>query len=182
MLPLTAKAQEYIDAVLSGEQVVGPFILKALQRHVRDLDRTDFNFNPEAGQRVIDFLETFCVPSAQTEPMKLMPWQKAMLYIVYGWLRLDGYRRFHRVYVEIGKKNGKSGLLAGLVLYHLVADGELSARVFVAAVAQKQAREVFSEAVAMRDKNPELSVSDHLKTYFSESLPTASEWPFVASF
>jgi hypothetical protein len=25
-------------------------------------------------------------------------------------------------------------------------------------------------------------VSDHLKTYFSESLPTASEWPFVASF
>lgn len=157
MLPITATAQQYIDAVLSGEQVVGQWIKKAIQRHVRDLKRTDIRFDPEAGQYVIDFCESFCIPSAQSEPMKLMPWEKALLYIGYGWKRLDGTRRFRRIYLEIAKKNGKTGLAAALVIYHLIADEELSGRVFVAATALKQARECFHEAVAMRDKNPELS-------------------------
>ena len=51
----------------------------------------------------------------------------------------------------------------GLKFFHLIADGELSARVFVAATALKQARECFLEAVAMRDKNPDLS--GELKKY-----------------
>lgn len=157
MLPITASAQDYIDAVLSGEQVVGQWIRKAILRHVRDLKRTDIRFDPEAGQFVIDFCEEFCIPSAQSEPMQLMPWQKALLFISYGWKRLDGTRRFRRIYLEIAKKNGKTGLAAALACYHLIADGELSARVFVAATALKQARECFLEAVAMRDKNPELS-------------------------
>jgi phage terminase large subunit-like protein len=157
MLPSTATAQEYIDAVLSGEQVVGKQIKKAIRRHVKDLKRTDIRFDPAAGQFVIDFCEAFCIPSAQSEPMQLMPWQRALIFISYGWLRLDGTRRFRRIYIEVAKKNGKTGLAAALALYHLVADGELSGRVFVAATALKQARECFLEAVAMRDKNPELS-------------------------
>ncbi len=96
--------------------------------------------------------------------MQLMPWQRAFLYISYGWRkRLDGTRRFRRVYLEVAKKNGKTGLAAALSLFHLIADGELSARVFVAATALKQARECFLEAVAMRDKNPDLS--GELKKY-----------------
>jgi phage terminase large subunit-like protein len=156
MLPVTATAQQYIDGVLDGSIVVGPWIKKTIQRHIRDLERTDIHFDAAAGQYVVDFCERFCIPSAQTTPIELMPWQKAMLYIVYGWKRKDGYRRFRRVYCEVAKKNGKTGLVAALMLYHLIADGELSARVYCAATAQKQAREVFSEAVAMRDKNPEL--------------------------
>lgn len=161
LLPITATAEEYITGVLDGSVVVGGAIRKAILRHVSDLNRTDIVFDQEAGQYVIDFCEEFCIPSAQTEPMKLMPWQKAVLYIVYGWKRLDGFRRFRRCYLEIAKKNGKTGLLAALMLYHLVADGELSARIFCAATAMKQAREVFAEAVAIRDKHPELAAMIH---------------------
>ena len=154
--PLHYSAQDYIDGVIDGSIVVGAWIKKAIQRHCKDLLRTDIHFDPAAGQFVIDFVSTFCIPSAQSEPMALVPWQKAVIYIVYGWKRPDGYRRFRRVYIEISKKNGKTGLAAALALYHLIADGELSARVFVAATALKQARECFLEAVAMRDKHPEL--------------------------
>jgi phage terminase large subunit-like protein len=156
LLPITATAQEYIDGVLDGSVVVGQSIRKAIQRHVNDLKRTDIRFDPEAAQYVIDFCEAFCIPSASATPMVLMPWERAFIWILYGWKRLDGTRRFRRAYLEIAKKNGKTGLAAALALYHLIADGELSGRVFVAATALKQARECFMEAVAMRDKNPEL--------------------------
>ncbi len=157
MLPITATAQEYIDGVLDGTVIVGSWIKKAVLRHGADLQRTDIRFDPEAGQYAIDFLSSYCIPSAQTEPMQLMPWQRMLLYIAYGWKRLDGSRRFRRVYLEVAKKNGKTGLCAGLALLHLIADGELSGRVYCAATAMKQAREVFNEAVAMRDKHPELA-------------------------
>lgn len=147
----------YIAGVLDGSVVVGGWIKKAVQRHLRDLERTDIYYDPAAANYVIDFCQTFCIPSAQTEPIKLMPWQQFCLAIAYGWKRLDGYRRFRRVYLEIAKKNGKTGLAAALAEYHLVADHEQSARVFIAATALKQSRECFMEAVAMRDKNPELA-------------------------
>src|SRR5882672_8051545 len=153
-------AETYINDALEGRLTVGPWIVKALQCHVRDLEsgkQRDLFFDPAAGQFVIEFCEAFCIPSAQNTPMVLMPWQQAFLYILYGWKRADGYRRFRRAYLEIAKKNGKTGLAAALCHYHLIGDGEPSARVFVAATALKQARECFNEAVAMRDKNPELS-------------------------
>ena len=157
MLSINPVVDRYISGVTDGTIIVGPWIRKAIQRHIRDLERTDIWFDPEAANHVIDFCQNFCIPSAQADPIVLMAWQQTYLAVLYGWKRLDGTRRFRRAYLEIAKKNGKTGLAAALSLYHLIADGELSARVFVAATALKQARECFAEAVAMRDKSPELS-------------------------
>ena len=152
--------EQDIADVLSGAIVVGPWILKAVQRHVRDLEtghERGFYFDAAAGQHVQDFIETFCTPPNQETPMVLMPWQRVVLGILYGWKRIgDGTRRFRRAYIEIGKKNGKTALVAALCLYHLIADGELSARCFVAATTKKQANICFKEAVAMRNRNAEL--------------------------
>jgi phage terminase large subunit-like protein len=152
-------AEKYIDDVLSGRIRAGQLIVKAFKRHKKDLidgEKRGLHFDPDAGNYVIEFCETFCIPSAMTETMTLMPWQQAFIYILYGWKRADGTRRFRRAYLEIAKKNGKTGLAAALALYHLVADWEQTARVFVAATALKQARECFLEAVAMRDKSSDL--------------------------
>jgi phage terminase large subunit-like protein len=156
---MSKTAEKYIDDVLSGRIVAGQLIVKAFQRHKKDLidgAKRGLWFDPEAGDYVIEFCETYCIPSAMSEPMTLMPWQQAFIYILYGWKRADGSRRFRRAYLEIAKKNGKTGLAAALSLYHLTTDNEMSGRVFVAATALKQARECFLEAVAMRDKSEEL--------------------------
>jgi phage terminase large subunit-like protein len=153
-------AEQYIAGVLDGSIPAGPWIKKALQRHKRDLEKSsntgNFYFDPNAGDFVIDFVQTFCIPSEQETPLVLTPWQHAVLYITYGWKRADGTRRFRRVYLEIAKKNGKTELVAALAIYHLIADGELSPRVFVAATTGKQANHCFKSAVAMRDKQSEL--------------------------
>jgi len=152
-------AEKYIQDALDGTVPAGPWIIKAFQRHRRDLETAQergLHFDPAAGQYVIDFCQSFCIPSAQNTPMLLAPWQHAVIYILYGWKRANGRRRFRRCYLEIAKKNGKTGLAAALLLYHLIADGELSARCFVAATVMKQSRECFNEACAMVSKSPEL--------------------------
>lgn len=158
-MPVNPVVDHYITSVLDGSQLVGPWIKKAVERHVRDLQNGHERglwFDPDAANHVIDFVQTFCIPPNQETPMVLCPWQQCWLAIVYGWKRDDGTRRFRRTFCSVAKKNGKSGLTAALALYHLIADGELSARVFIAATALKQARTVFKEAVAMRNRNPEL--------------------------
>ena len=152
-------AEQYISDVLSGKQVAGPYIIKACQRQVSDLEHgheRGLYFDQGAGQRVVEFMETFCTPPNQEAPIVLMAWQQFMLSVAYGWKRSDGARRFKRVHLEIGKKNGKTCVAAGLALNALVADGELSARVFCSATTQKQAKICFKEAVAMRDRNSDL--------------------------
>jgi phage terminase large subunit-like protein len=155
-------AEQFISDVLSGKQVAGPYIVKACQRHVSDLETAasrGLYFDADAGVRVAEFIETFCTPPNQTDPMILMPWEHALSYISHGWKRDDGTRRFRRIYLEVAKKNGKTAFAAALALYHLVADGELSARVFISATTRKQSAICFKEAVAMRERNPDLKAA-----------------------
>lgn len=162
MLPITATATQYIDAVLSGEQTAGPWIRKACQRHIDDLEnghKRGLYFDEAAALYVMEFIETFCIPPNQTEPMRLMPWQRFVIWILYGWKRDGGARRFRRSYTCIAKKNGKTALGAALCLYHLISDGELSARCFCTATTNKQAKICFLEACAMRDRHSDLKAA-----------------------
>lgn len=117
-------------------------------------------FDRKAGEHVCRFLEEFCRQSKAPfagQPLQLMPWQRQFLMRLYGWKRADGSRRFRNAYLEIPKKNGKSTLVSGLVLYHLMADGEEGAECYVAACDRGQARIVFGEAVKMVRKSPDLA-------------------------
>ena len=70
----------------------------------------------------------------------LSDWQYWIVCAIYGFKRKsDGTRLTRTVYIEIGRKNGKSSLMAALALYHLVADGEQNAQVIFAANSAKQA-------------------------------------------
>lgn len=151
----------YIHGVMDGSITVCGWTRKAIKRHLDDLKRTDICFDAAAARYVIDFVQTFCIPPNQETPMKLYPAQQVWLAITFGWKRLDGYRRFRRTFWLTSKKSGKSALSAALLLYMLIADGELSARIFCAATTMKQARTVFKEAVAMRNRHPDLKAAIH---------------------
>ncbi|MGH2793651.1 MAG: terminase large subunit [Actinomycetota bacterium] len=68
------------------------------------------------------------------------------------------YVRRHRVaYIVIARKNGKSELAAGIVLYMLVGDDEEGAEVYGAAKDTKQAGKVAEVVVRMRQLSPVLN-------------------------
>jgi len=114
-------------------------------------------FDEKAAEKPVEFIGQFVYPSESEKPIQLLDWEKTWISILFGWKRkADGTRRFRRTLLLIAKKNGKTALAAAIALYCLVADGEISARVFIAATTKKQAKVCMTEAVLMRKKSPEL--------------------------
>jgi phage terminase large subunit-like protein len=66
-------------------------------------------------------------------------------------------RRYRLAYIILGRKNGKSELVAGMVLVLLVADDEASAEVYGAAKDTKQAGKVADVVNRMRELQPLLN-------------------------
>jgi phage terminase large subunit-like protein len=85
----------------------------------------------------------------------LLPWQRESLRNVYGTVNMEtGRRQYESAYLEVAKKNGKSFLVGGLPLYHLVREGVENPKAYGAAAAKDQAGLVFDAAAQLYRKNP----------------------------
>lgn len=121
-------------------------------------------FDEGAAQFVCDFIER--LPTTGTgELFTLYDWQRNALREFYGTLVSESdtegeeseeewLRKFWYLYLEIPKKNGKSELAAALALYHLFADGELNAEVYLCAADKENASIVYNDIVYMAKEAP----------------------------
>jgi phage terminase large subunit-like protein len=88
---------------------------------------------------------------------QLLPWQRKVLRDLYGTVNPeDGRRRYRSGYISVGKKNGKSFLIGGLPLYHLLMENERNPEAYGAAAAKDQAGLVFKAAAQLVMANPAL--------------------------
>ncbi|MCX6621280.1 MAG: terminase large subunit, partial [Acidobacteria bacterium] len=88
---------------------------------------------------------------------RLLAWQRKVLRDIYGTVSPeDGRRRYRSAYISVGKKNGKSFLIGGLPLYHLLMEDEQNPEAYGAAAAKDQAGLVFKAAAQLVAANPEL--------------------------
>ena len=154
-------AEQYIEDVLSGRAVVGKWVRLAVERHVRDLETgpaRGLHFDEAAARRVISFFDFLKHSKGEWagQTIRLEPWQQFILWVLFGWKREDGQRRFRVAYQEIARKNGKSTLASGIGLYLLDADNEPGAEVYTAATKLDQAKIIHSEATRMVKSSPAL--------------------------
>jgi phage terminase large subunit-like protein len=160
--PAEIYAQQAADSLVSRELVCSKWVRLAAQRHLRDLEKAHLRglwFDTEAAQDVLDFFSLLRHSKGEfaKEEFKLEPWEQFILWVLYGWKRADGTRRFRSAYVEVARKNGKTTILSGISLYHLVADGEEGAEVYCVATKKDQAKLVFVESERMRKASPGLA-------------------------
>jgi phage terminase large subunit-like protein len=88
---------------------------------------------------------------------RLLAWQRKVLRDIYGTVSMeDGRRRYRSAYISVGKKNGKSFLIGGLPLYHLLMENERNPEAYGAAAAKEQAGLVFKAAAQLAAANPDL--------------------------
>jgi phage terminase large subunit-like protein len=108
------------------------------------------------GERVIAFIERYCLVPEGTllgKPVKLLPFQRKFILAVY-----DNPNGTSRAYLSIARKNGKTGLIACLLLAHIVGpEAYTNGRIVSGARSRKQAAEVFNYASKMVMMSPELS-------------------------
>lgn len=155
--------REYWRKIESGEIVTSRRVKAVYGRLMAKMDSpaadSPYYFDEETGERPIIFIERFCKQSQGTlgAPLRLELFQKAFIQTLFGWLLKEtGYRRFRETLFLVGRKNGKSTLLAALALYMLVADYEGAAEIYSVATKKDQARKTLTEAVNMVKQSPEL--------------------------
>lgn len=155
--------REYWRKIESGEIVTSRRVKAVYGRLMEEMDSpaadSPYYFDEETGERPIIFIERFCKQSQGTlgAPLRLELFQKAFIQTLFGWiLKETGYRRFRETLFLVGRKNGKSTLLAALALYMLVADYEGAAEIYSVATKKDQARKTLTEAVNMVKQSPEL--------------------------
>lgn len=106
--------------------------------------------------RVIDFIHEYCrIPEgAQVgRPVRLADFQIEFLRAIY-----DNPHGTRRAYLSVGRKNGKSALIACLLLAHLVGPEKvMNAQIVSGARSRDQAALVFNLASKMIQLNPKLA-------------------------
>lgn len=107
------------------------------------------------GGKVVAFIERYCyVPEGSLlgKRIQLLPFQKKFILDVY-----DNPSGTSRAYLSIARKNGKTGLIACLLLAHIVGpEAYPNSRITSGARTRKQAAEVFNYASKMIWMSPEL--------------------------
>lgn len=108
------------------------------------------------GERICAFVERFCrVPEGKSvgQPLKLMAFQRQFILDIY-----DNPIGTSRAYLSVGRKNGKSALIAGILLAHIVGpEARLNSQIISGARSRDQAALVFKLAEKMVRLSPELS-------------------------
>lgn len=116
---------------------------------------------PDRAERVIAFIECLTVPSGegQGERFKLRPFQKKFIRAIYEpHDARTGRRLVRRAILSIARKNGKTALIAALVLVHLVGPEAIAnGEIYSAANDREQAAQVFKVARQIVEADPELS-------------------------
>ena len=167
---------DYVRGVRAGTIVACHWVKQAVERHVRDLrdgKSRGLYFDEAAAMRVLEFfsLLTHSKGKWAGTPIVLEPWEQFLLWVIFGWLKANGTRRFKTAYVEIARKNGKSTLAAGVGLYLMMADGEQGAEIYSAATKLDQAKITWIEAARMARRSPMLARRVNI---FGDKNPKAS--------
>lgn len=106
--------------------------------------------------RIIAFIERYCLtPDGEHvgKPLVLAEFQKKFIRDVY-----DNPHGTRRALLSVSRKNGKTGLIAGLLLAHLVGpEAKQNAQIVSGAMSRDQAALVFKLASDMVRLSPELS-------------------------
>jgi phage terminase large subunit-like protein len=183
------QVEKYLGNIAEGRTNDCKWVRLAAQRHFRDLElkKDLFYFDPEKGQRIIDFFPILRHTKGAKffgKPFELELWQKTWLFLLFGWRRHeDDLRRFSTSTKYVPRKNGKTAEAAGVGNYLFVMDGEPGAEVYSLANSKDQASIVFNMAAAMVNRSPELAAIVEVYTEImtidaslSQFRPFASNW------
>lgn len=173
-------AVRYAEAAVADKKgrKFGRLIRLAAKRFLDDLKRAKrrkppFRFDPWHANDACDFLEK--LPhvegkwsnkdgSAQVE-IKLHPSHIFFVVQLFGFRNLDGTRRFTSALFAVGRKNAKSTLAAGILLYCECCEDEQGAQVISAATTFPQASIIFNVAKRMVEKTPDLREAFGLQVF-----------------
>lgn len=143
---------------------------QACRRFLKDLKRSEarkvqadpfpYAWDEEEAQRIVDWFSLLRHSKGDLagQPICLTPWQKFVLCQIYGWRHEEtGRKRFKQSFVEVGRKNAKSQMEAGVALYEISTQSTKNGEVYeyyTAGVKRDQSKIIFNECKLMLKGSP----------------------------
>jgi len=122
-------------------------------------DRLGVYYDAEEGDRCIRFMEKNLKVKVEGEliPCQVEPWMADdIIRPLLGWKHKGtGYPLFRKALIQIGKKNWKTGLAAGLALYKSLFGGQ-GREIYCSSVLVKNARRSFEDMIDYVKTSPDL--------------------------
>jgi len=152
------RTTKYAKQVLSGNIIASKWVNKACERHLNDIKQSkkhrqyEYKFDVEKAEEAINFFSFLKHSKGEWagQPIELELWQSFIIGSTFGWVnKKTELRRFKTSFSMVARKNGKSTVAAGVGLKGLLADGEMGAEIYTAAVKKDQAKIIFEEAQRM---------------------------------
>lgn len=152
---------EYWEYIKSGQEIVCEKTRKTYEKLAHDVEcgAGEYYYSHKRANHAIDFVERFCKHSKGAmggKPVVLELWEKALLAAIFGFIDINGNRKYREALLIVGKKNGKSLLASAIGLYLMVGDSEPGPEVYAVATKKDQAKIIWTEAKRMVRKSPAL--------------------------
>ena len=141
--------------VVAGRIISGEFGKFAAKRHLRDLKDGPARglwFDEAAAARALGFFPavlTVTAGSMEGKPFVPLPWHRFVIGCLFGWKKESGRLRFRQAWLETGKGQAKSPLMAAIGLYMMGWHGVARSEVYAIGQDRATANVLFKDAVAM---------------------------------
>ncbi|WP_433774936.1 terminase large subunit [Bacillus wiedmannii] len=154
-------ADKYASNVMRNKKKYPKSIILAVERYKKWKKRKDIWFDVDRANEMLDFVQSFIRhvkgPLAG-QLMELELWEMFVFANMYGWYHKNEKGKTVRViresYVQVPKKNGKTIIAAGALLYAMYGELELGADCYCAASDYEQAQNA-AEPIAQAIENSE---------------------------
>lgn len=152
---LTDQTTQYARDVVSGKITAGELAIMACQRHLDDLEHganRGLEWDIERAEKAIRFFPailSITEGAKEGEPFHLLPWHVFVVGSIFGWKDNNGFIRFRFVWLETGKGQAKSPLMAAIGIYLQGFFGKRRAEVYCIGESKDTARVMFRDASAM---------------------------------
>ena len=152
---------EYWKKIQDKEICVSDKVFRTYKKVVKDITAPgEYFYSAKRANHILEFAENYCRHSKGKfggKPVELELWEKAHLATVFGFVDIEGNRKYRESLLIVGKKNGKSLLASVVGLYMLTADGEMGPEVYAVATKKDQSKIIWLESKRMVRKSPSLS-------------------------
>jgi phage terminase large subunit-like protein len=149
--PTTRWAQDAVD----GRFVAGELVRHAAERHLRDLKdgpKRGLHFDPARAAHALGFFPAVLSITAGAkagQPFDPLPWHTFVVGSLFGWRKDSGRMRFRSAWLETGKGQAKSPLMAAVGLYLMGFYGISRSEIYSIGQDRATANVLFKDAVAM---------------------------------
>lgn len=144
----------YSNECITGEIPSGEKHINACKRFLKDLEKDNWKYEwvEVEAKKIVTWFSYLRHSKGilAGEPIHLTTWQKFILCQVYGWRnKKNGRKRFKTSFIEVGRKNAKSQMEAGVLLMEISVEATKNREIYetyCAGTKREQSKIIFNEA------------------------------------